>query len=583
MMTAWSEEHWIQSLPQPPRVSIGQYSTTGRKEANDDFYGVLIPEEPLVGNKGCAAAIADGMSGSAQGRIASETCIKTFLTDYFSTPESWTVKTSVGQVLRALNRWLHGQGLALTASEYGMVSTFTGLVLKSAMAHIFHVGDCRLSRISGGSLEPLTQDHHLRFAGGRTYLCRAMGADVDVEVDYRSLPVLAGDVFIFTTDGVHEYIRDRDILRLVEENADDLDAAARAIVAVAYEGGSPDNLTCQIVRIDRPGEDDANAHFQKLQERPFPPPLEPGMILDGYRILRELHASKRTQIYLAVDVETEERVALKTPSPNFQDDPSYIEMFSNEEWVGRWIDSPHVLKVRDSQRRRQFLYYVTEYVEGQSLRQWMHDHPRPSLPEVRVIAEQIAVGLRAFHRKEVIHQDLKPENILIDRFGTVKIIDFGSTRIAGLEEVASVTENHGLLGTIDYTAPEYLLGVVGSRRSDLFALGVIVYEMVTGKLPYGKGFATKRAAETLTYVSARHHNPDIPIWVDKAIAKAVHREPVRRYEALSEFLYDLSHPNPKFLETRPTPLIERNPVAFWRWVSTLLFIITLLLLYDVAT
>jgi len=340
----------------------------GRKETNDDSYGVLIPDERLIATKGIAAAIADGMSASEAGKVASETCVKMFLTDYFSTAESWMVKTSVAQVFKVLNRWLHGQGLALTQADYGMVSTFTALVLKSSTAHVFHVGDSRLSRISGGALEPLTQDHQIRVAGGRMCLSRAMGADLEVEVDYRTVTVAAGDVFVFTTHGVHEHVRDRDVVRLVEDNADDLDAAAEAIIGLTHENGSPDNLTCQIVRVDTPGEDDERAHYRKLQELPFPPPLEPGMVLDGYRVLRELHASKRTQIYLAVDLETDERVTLKTPSPSFQDDPAYIELFIREEWVGRCVRSPHVLDVRESTRPRQFLYYVTEFVEGQTLR-----------------------------------------------------------------------------------------------------------------------------------------------------------------------------------------------------------------------
>jgi len=213
----------------------------------------------------------------------------------------------------------------------------------------------------------------------------------------------------------------------------------------------------------------------------------------------------------------------------------------------------------------------------------MHDHGDPTLTTVREIVEQIAKGLRAFHRNEVVHQDLKPENILIDRFGSVKIIDFGSTRIAGLEETDAAAGDRGLLGTVDYTAPEYLLGVVGSPRSDLFALGVIAYEMVTGKLPYGRGFANRRAAETLTYIPARQHKADLPIWVDRAIAKAVECDPARGYEALSEFFFDLSHPNPEFLQSRPPPLIERNPVAFWRGVSLVLFIATIVLVYALIS
>ncbi len=156
------------------------------------------------------------------------------------------------------------------------------------------------------------------------------------------------------------------------------------------------------------------------------------------------------------------------------------------------MTSPHVLKILRPTRVRRSLYYVTEYFEGQTLRQWMLDHPRPDLETVRIIVEQIAKGLRAFHRKEIIHQDLKPENILIDRSGTVKIIDFGSSRVAGLEEAARSGELPALVGTIDYTAPEYHRGETPTNRSDIYSLGVIAYELLTGKLPYGRGFGRRR-------------------------------------------------------------------------------------------
>jgi len=562
-----------------PKLTIGQYSEAGRKEANDDSYGVTIPEAPLIETKGVAMAIADGVSSCAGAKEASESCIKSFLDDYYGTHESWTVTTSVGRILSALNRWLYGQGQARTASgRGGLVTTFSGLILKSATAHLFHVGDSRIYHLRDETLEQLTSDHRVYMAKGKEYLGRAMGADLHVEIDCSSLAVSAGDVFIFTTDGVHDYIAEKDMVGLVRDYTDNLGAAAHEIVKTAHDNDSPDNLTCQIVRIDDPGVEDEAGHYKRLQALPFPPDLEPGHILDGYRILRELHASNRTQVYLAEDEETGEKVVIKTPSINFVDDPVYLEMFTREEWVGRRLSSPHVLKIVEQKRRRRFLYYLAEYVEGETLRQWMDAHPRPQLSDVRPIIEQLARGLRAFHRREMIHQDIKPENIVIDKAGTVKIIDFGSTKIAGLGEVATLLKNSGPLGTRGYTAPEYFLNEPGSNRSDIFSLGAIAYEMLTGALPYGDGFSSRRAVAKASYTPANFHAPDIPDWVDAALAKALNIHPSRRYGTLSEFLADLDRPNPGFLGLKSRPLIERNPVAFWKAVALLMFGLSIFLL-----
>jgi len=271
---------------------------------------------------------------------------------------------------------------------------------------------------------------------------------------------------------------------------------------------------------------------------------------------------------------------LKTPSINYEDDPAYIEMFTREEWVGGLVSSPHVLKVLRPSRPRRALYYVTEYIEGQTLRQWMHDHPRPDLPAVRSIVEQIAKGLRAFHRKEIIHRDLKPENILIDRHNMVRIIDFGSVRIAGIEEISSPVERPALVGTMDYTAPEYLRGEAPTNRSDIYSLGVIAYEMLTGKLPYpSQSFGSKRASGRQSYTPATTYNDSIPPWVDAVLEKAVRQSPIERYDALSAFIEDISRPNPAFEPRQVRPLLERNPVAFWRGLAIVLLLLNLVLLY----
>jgi len=565
-----------------PKITIGQHSKAGRKARNDDSYGVLIPDPPQLETKGIAMAIADGVSSSEAAKEASESCVKTFLTDYYCTHESWAVKTSVGRVLTSINSWLYGQGQTQYLSDRGMVSTFSGLVLKAAAAHVFHAGDSRIYLLRDGAIEPLTADHRARVSRDSEYLSRAFGIGPNLDVDYSRRPVLAGDVLVFTTDGVHDFISDGDIAANILATPDDLDGAARTIVAAAFESGSPDNLTCQIVRVDEPGQEDRNTFYQRLSALRFPPHLEPGMTLDGYRIERELHASKRTQIYLATDTGSGEAVVLKTPSVNYEDDPVYLELFTREEWVGKLVLSPHVLKVLETPRKRNFLYYVTEHVEGQTLRQWMRDHPRPSLQEVRAIVEQIAAGLRAFHRREMIHQDLKPENILIDRRGTVKIIDFGSTRVAGLAEVSTPIVLPELLGTAGYVAPEYQLGERATNRSDIYSLGAIAYEMLTGKLPHGDGFTSARAVQRLQFTPATVHYPELPAWVAAALAKAVHRDPAQRYDALTAFVTDLSRPNPAFKPFEARPLLERNPTAFWRGLALLSLLINLVLLIQLA-
>lgn len=559
------------------RVSLGQHSDRGRKPSNQDFHGAMVPQEPLLSAKGVCLAVADGISTSTVSCAASESAIKSFLQDYYCTSEAWSVKTAGERVLRAANSWLHAQ---TRQSEFrydkdrGYVCTFTALILKSGTAHILHVGDARAYRVSGRALEQLTTDHRLNLSADRTYLSRALGVEPDVDVDYRAVPLSRGATFLLMTDGAYEHVDDSFVIDVLERDAADLDRAAQSIVSAALAAGSSDNLTVQVVRVDElPSGQSPVDLFSPMSELPLPPLLAPGQHLDGYEILRALHSSHRSHVYLALDSETRESVALKIPSLDLRTDPAALERFYMEDWVARRIRSGHVLQPQGQHRRRSHAYLVSEYVDGQSLSQWMRDHPRPDVEAVRGLVEQIAKGLQAFHRQDMLHQDLRPENILIDASGTVKIIDFGAVRMAGMAEIEGPISQPHLLGTAQYTAPEYFLGDAGTRASDVFSLGVIAYQLLSGQLPYGAGVAHARsvvAQRRLRYESVLAADRDIPAFVDDALRRAVHLDPRRRYAELSEFVYDLRHPSRTFLARSRPPLIERNPVAFWKGVALLL-------------
>lgn len=566
-------------------IAIGQHSDKGRKPTNQDFHGVYVPPEPLLSAKGICVVLADGISSSDVSHVASESAVKAFLEDYYCTSEAWSVRTSGERVLSATNSWLYSQTRQSQfryEQDKGYVCTFSGMVLKSRTAHLLHAGDARIYRLEGACLEQLTEDHRLRISDETSYLSRALGVGERLEIDYRALPVEPGDLFVFATDGVHEHASERVIVEAIRDHDGDLDAAARAIVSAAYESGSPDNLTVQLVRVvDLPSRS-APESLEAMMALPLPPELRPGMLFDGYRIVREIHASHRSHVYLAVDEDDRFRVAIKVPSVDLQDDAGYLERFLLEEWIARRIDNPHVLRPRPQTRKRNFAYLVTEYIEGQTLAQWMIDHPKPDLESVRRLVEHVAAGLQAFHRQEMLHQDLRPENVLIDRDGTAKIIDFGSARVAGIDELKERDQAPGLLGTVQYAAPEYFLGEPGSRRSDVFSLGVIAYQMLAGRLPYGARVAqsrTREAQKRLTYASVLDDTREIPAWVDEALKKAVHPNPDKRYAELSELVYDLRHPGPAFLARTRAPLLERAPAAFWRALCLILAAVIALLLF----
>lgn len=562
------------------RVDAGHFSDKGKKDANQDCLGSRAAEAGLLQTKGFAAAIADGVSSSEYGGEAAAACVRGFLADYFSTSESWSVKKSAQQIFTALNGWLHRQSGQQTAAHRGRVTTLSTIVLKSTTAHIFHIGDSRIYLLRQGALEQLTIDHRTWVSAQKSYLSRAMGIDVQLQLDYKKIAIETDDIFVMTTDGLHDFIDERDISRIILDCKNNLNKAAQLLVHKALANDSDDNVSCQILRIDELPSQNAEEVFKQLTELPFPPELAEGMIIDGYKIVRELHASNRSQLYLAIDSDTGLNVVIKTPSINFADDAAYVDRFTMEEWVGRRIDNAHVLKVYEPTRRRRCLYHVSEFLSGQSLRQWMNDSPRPSLEDSRLAIEQIAQGLQAFHRQEMLHQDLKPENIVMDNAGTFKIIDFGSVKVAGIAEIESPLLSHTLLGTKNYSAPEYITNQAISNASDIFSLGVIFYEMLSTQLPYGESPSNwnPKHWENLSYTPLTDHRNDIPRWVDACLKKAVNPDPHKRYSEISEFLYDLRTPNNSLLYEDHRPLLQKNPVRFWQGVSCVLATITIYLI-----
>lgn len=563
------------------RLSVGQHSEAGRKPHNQDFHGVAQPTDAQRRSRGIALAIADGISSSPVSQIASAAAVRGFLEDYYGTSEAWTVRRAAHCVLAATNAWLHAQtqrGDGRFNKDRGYVCTFSALVFKGREVHLLHVGDTRAYRVHTQALEQLSQDHRVRVEGGQTYLGRALGLVPHLEADHACWPVELGETFLLATDGAYEYLDVAAVQNALGGQPDDLQAAARALVTTAIARGSPDNATVMLARVEAlPGSLAAPIRRDGLR---LPPRLAAGQRFEAYLVVRELQQTARSQVVLAVDAQGREW-ALKLPSAGLAASARELDRFACEEWVARRVDSPHVIKAAPAEGRREFLFTAVEFIHGQTLAQWMIDHPHPGLAEVRGLVEQIARGLQALHRKEMLHQDLRPENLLIDRHGTVVLIDLASAHVVGLSEGLGDARALELAGTLQYTAPEYFTGRGGTPLAELFSLAVLAYQMLAGALPYGLDVPrvrSERDLHKLHYVPLRTRRPDLPEWLDRVLRKALHAQPARRQQALSEFIHDLYAPGLEFTRHDRLPLQQRHPLLFWQGLTLLFALATLVLL-----
>ncbi len=563
-------------------------SLTGTRAKNQDAILVKVPTQSnLLAYKGIVACIADGVSCSEQSQKASHTAVVQFINDYYATPKSWSVKRSANQILTALNAWLYQEGSKQELSHNGFVTTFSALILKSNTAHLFHVGDTRIYLLRDNKLRLLTHDHQRINFGKSAYLTRALGMDSKLDVDYQTLSLQQGDRFILSSDGLHDYLEQNELLEVTSDDRLDVSEICQTLCHRALTNSSQDNVSCLLVDVQHLPEHSLLEHQQAVLTRTIAPALEVGNRLDGYRVERILYEGSRSHVYQVMEEHNGRQLVMKVPSMQYSEDREYLLNFANEYWVGSQLNSDRVMKVFPTPKDSKFIYQLCELVEGTTLRQWMYDNPKPSLQKVRDILGEIVKATRVFQRADMVHRDLKPENIMITPAGGVKIIDFGAVKVQGLQEIAQEAQEVTPLGAVNYIAPEYIIGDNATTQSDLFSIAVMGYEMLTGQLPYkpttNQNLQSARHTKWV-YRSICSFREDLPVWIDLTFRKAAHHLPARRYEALSEFVADLHTPNKTLqAEFKERPLLQRNPVMFWKMtalIATSIAVIELLVLYQ---
>lgn len=574
-MALFSESLQLKQL----KVEYAGVTKAGIKPHNQDAFAAFTPSYNDQTVKGTVLCIADGVSASKRAREAANVSVNGFINDYYSTPPSWSVKKSAAQVLLSLNAWLNHQGRNCSPDESSLVTTFSSIVLKSTTAYIFHIGDSRVYRIRNQEIEQLTRDHTHRYQSRKHVLYRAMGMDPMLEVDYLTTDIKANDYFLLTTDGVTGFLEDQQILNLVNTQHLSLNACVANIIAQALEQGSDDNCTCLLVKVNEVPTETQEELQKKLSALVIPPAMHKGNKIDQYYIEEILHSGSRSHVYWARDLETKRQVVLKAPSQNFAEDTLYLQGFMLERWIGQKVNHSSVMKIHNPSQESRFLYHVCEAIHGITLRQWMRENPNPSLAKIRPIIIELVESIRALQRLNIIHRDLKPENIMIDENHKVKLIDFGAAKVDSISELNQDVAEDVPVGTVGYVAPESLLHNVSNHQSDIFSLGVIIYELLTGKLPYqGNEYQLKARTRysDWEYIPLIKWIPDSPKWLDLTLQKACNANPANRYPAMSEIIRDLKNPNQEFIvQHQQQPLLERNPILFWQICSALFAILAL--------
>ena len=266
--------------------------------------------------------------------------------------------------------------------------------------------------------------------------------------------------------------------------------------------------------------------------------LKGHLLNERYRIIRPIGGGGMANVYLAFDEILDREVAIKALRPEFINDPEFIERFDREAKAATSLVHPNIVSIYDVGEEDDIMYMVMEYIEGMTLKEYIKEHGALSVTEAVRIMQSLSSAIHHAHENGLIHRDIKPQNILIDKEGQVKVTDFG---IAIALSATSLTQTNSILGSVHYLSPEQARGGMATKKSDIYSLGIVFYEMLTGKLPYEGQSAVAVALQHLQSETpfVKDLRPEVPQSVENIVLKSMDKNPIHRYLSLTEFETDL--------------------------------------------
>ncbi|MBF0624451.1 MAG: bifunctional protein-serine/threonine kinase/phosphatase [Magnetococcales bacterium] len=564
----------------PPSVphlalAIGQASLASREHArNEDCHGVAIADGQRQA-WGALVCVADGIGGCGDGRLAAEVTVRALLEDYGATPLGWRGVRALYVIANSINDWLFREG---RWREGGLGTTLVAALFRDRTLSIVSAGDSRLYRRREGRVSLLTRDH--LFGGpDLSVLTKGVGMDERFTPDTREEVLQEGDRYLLVSDGVWRELGEASLGRWLDP-AIDSQRAATGLVEEAGRYGRDDATAVVVDVLNLPAATlpDLRQEWSRLVIAPLP---STGERVDRYRIRGILCRGIQGVVAVAWDEENGQEVVLKFPDLLAAADPVWLDQFSREEWIGLRVRHANLVRlIPQSRQRRTAAYHVWERLEGHTLEQLRQQRGGRGLPIPDVVdwLRQAARGLLALHRQGIVHRDVKPDNLFLTHDQRLVVLDFGTARIMGCSPLAPDPSGHRVVGgTPGFMAPELYQGHWGDPGSDLFALGVTAYLLLTGRMPFGHPESHLQPAFDRMMPLAILR-PDMPRSLAAAVESCLALRPEERPGDLGELLSWLEQPELWSPPPAHRPLLQRNPLRFYQTGFWIFLLATLVLL-----
>jgi serine/threonine protein phosphatase PrpC len=562
-------------------ITYASISTEGPvREQNEDCITCWLPKDQEDWrSRGAITILADGVGGQDRGEVASKMACDAAVKSFLEAKPLAVPTQTLAQIFNAANIAIYDENAKHNGTGR-MATTLTACIFRHNEVNIGHVGDCRVYVIQQGRIRRVTNDHsyagvqlklglinvdEMMSSQMRSVLTRSVGQEPTIRVDYHTINVHRGDIIVQMCDGMWTQITEGEIYEAATKQLPE--EACKSLVKLAERRGADDNLSVQIIQvqaIERLSYYRGLPTYQKESPAIMGSELEVGQVLDDrFRITDIISRSGMASIFKAIDQSTGDVVALKVPFMQFESDPGFYQRFQREQAIGKALQHPYILKmIDDDSIKKSRPYIVMEYLEGQTLGHLMHAiRPMPEADALKIIS-RVCEALHYMHEHDVVHRDLKPDNIMICSDGSIRIMDFGIAKFEGQRRLTFGGFTPAM-GTPDYMAPEQVKGKRGDARTDIYSLGAILYEMVTGSPPFegANPFIIMNSRLSGDPVAPRKRNEKISPQVEEIILHAMARIPQERYASALEMKKELDHPETVQLTGRCDRLVVPNPVT----------------------